>query len=58
MELAEYGEKHVRVTDTDGETYTGIAEYYPAEYCLHEYGEEEAGIRIGDKSRFATKSEA
>ena len=48
MELAEYGEKHVRVTDTDGETYTGIAEYFPAEYSLHEYGEEEAGIRIGD----------
>lgn len=58
MELAEYEEKHVRVTDTDGKTYTGIAEYFPAEYSLHEYGEEEAGIRIGDKSRFATKSEA
>ena len=38
MELAEYEEKHVRVTDTDGETYTGIAEYFPAEYSLHEYG--------------------
>lgn len=48
MELAEYEEKHVRVTDTDGETYTGIAVYFPAEYSLHEYGEEEAGIRIGD----------
>ena len=26
MELAEFEEKHVRVTDTDGETHTGIAQ--------------------------------
>ncbi len=46
MELSKYDEKHVRLTTVNGETCTGIADYYPAEYCLQEYGEEEEGVSV------------
>ncbi len=46
MDLSKYDEKHVRVRDIYGETHTGVADYYPSEYCRDEFGEEEDAIRI------------
>ncbi len=46
MELLKYDGKHVRAVDIYGETHTGVADYYSADYCLHEYGENEEGIII------------
>lgn len=43
-----YDEKLVRLTDDQGNTFTGEADAFPAEYALHEYGREEEGIRIGE----------
>ena len=43
-----YEEKLIRVTDDQGNTFTGIADTFPAEYGLHEYGQEEEGIHIGE----------
>ena len=31
-----------------GNTFTGVADVLPAEYCMHEYGKEEEAIRLGD----------
>ena len=46
MDLQIYDEKHIRVTDIYGETHTGVAEYYNSDHCLHEYGENEEGIKV------------
>ena len=46
MDLQIYDEKHIRVTDIYGETHTGVADYYNSDYCLHEYGENEEGIKV------------
>lgn len=48
MDLQIYDEKHIRVTDIYGETHTGVAEYYNSDHCLHEYGENEEGIKVED----------
>lgn len=47
MKLSNYQDKYVRATDIYGKTHTGIADYFPSEYCLHEYGEEEDCLVIG-----------
>ena len=47
MKLYQYDEKLVRVTDPDGRVFSGAALFYPAEYCLHEYGREEECLEIG-----------
>ena len=46
MDRSKYDEKHVRVRDIYGETHTGVADYYPSEYCRDEFGEEEDAVRI------------
>ena len=43
----EYDGRLVRIRDRWGKTITGVAYTLPASYCLHEYGREEGGIRIG-----------
>ncbi len=48
MDLYDYHEKHVRIVTRFGDTLTGVADYFPSEYCLHEYGEDEDCVIIGD----------
>ncbi|MBR6231025.1 MAG: GNAT family N-acetyltransferase [Lachnospiraceae bacterium] len=48
MDLSKYDERHVRLNDIYGETFTGIADYFSADYNLHEYGKEEDCLRIGE----------
>ena len=48
MELSKYQDKHVCVKDIYGETRAGVADCYPASYCMHEYGVDEEGIIIED----------
>ena len=48
MDLSIYDGKHVRITDTWGETLSGIAEYAGREYLECEYGGKEDGIFIED----------
>ena len=47
-----YENKLIRLTDTQGNTYTGVAHTFPAEYGMHEYGTEEEGIELGDNVVF------
>ena len=46
--FSKYEGKLIRLTDHQGNTFTGEADTFPAEYGMHEYGTEEEGIRIGD----------
>ena len=46
MDLSKYDEKHVRVIDIYGATHTGVADYYSADYCRDEYGNDEEGLII------------
>lgn len=48
MELSKYDEKHVRITDIYGETFTGLARYGNYDFLMCEYGGEEDGIFIED----------
>ena len=48
MELSKYDEKHVRVTHFCGDTFTGVADYYDADYCWSEFGKNEECIIIGE----------
>ena len=43
-----YEQKLIRLTDDQGNTFTGVADTFPAEYGLHEYGREEEGIHLGE----------
>ena len=43
-----YEQKLIRLIDDQGNTFTGVADTFPAEYGLHEYGVEEEGIRLGE----------
>lgn len=43
-----YEEKLIRLTDDQGNTFTGVADTFPAEYGLHEFGREEEGIQLGE----------
>lgn len=43
-----YEQKLIRLTDDEGNTFTGVADTFPAEYGLHEYGREEEGIQLGE----------
>lgn len=45
-DLSKYDGKYVRVTDTDGNSFTGYADCCSAEYCFHEYGTEENGVLV------------
>ena len=46
MKLSKYDGKTVRLTDFRGEVFDGEATWDSEEYCFHEYGEEEEGLRI------------
>ena len=46
MDLSKYDEKHIRVSDIYGGTHIGVADYYDACYCQHEYGEDEDAVII------------
>ena len=52
MELFKYEDKLVRVTDLDGNTFTGVAETFPSGYGLHEFGREEEGMQVGEYTLF------
>ena len=43
-----YDGKLIRLTDDQGNTFTGEADAFSAEYGMHAYGQEEEGIRIGE----------
>ena len=43
-----YEQKLVRVTDEQGNEFTGVADTFPAEYGMHELGVEEEGIQLGE----------
>ena len=43
-----YGQKLIRLTDDQGNTFTGVADPFAAEYGLREYGREEEGLRISE----------
>ena len=43
-----YEQKLIRLTDDQGNTFTGIADTLPAEFCMHEYGRKEEAIRLGE----------
>ena len=46
MDLSKYDGKHVRVTDTQGNVFTGCGAYLSSEYCLHKYGAGEDGVLV------------
>lgn len=48
MDLSKYEEKYVRVKDTYGHVFTGLASYGNCEFLMHEYGGDEEGIFIED----------
>lgn len=48
MSLNQYDHRMVRVAYAGGRVYTGIADVCCADYCLHEYGVDEEGVKIGD----------
>lgn len=47
-DLKKYDEKHVQITDVFGETHTGVADYFGADYCLHEFGRNEDSVIVND----------
>ena len=49
MQLSSYDEKLVRVTDTTGQTFTGVADFLLEEFCRQEYGVEEDALKIGEE---------
>ena len=46
MDLSKYDGKHVRVTDTQGNVFTGCGAYLSSEYCLRKYGAGEDGVLV------------
>ena len=43
-----YEGKLIRLTDDQGNTFTGVADTFPDEYGMHELGREEEGIQLGE----------
>ena len=43
-----YDGKLIRLTDDQGNTFTGVADTFSEGYGLHEYGREEEGIQLGE----------
>jgi len=52
MNLHRYDGKIVRVMDTDGRAFTGVAGAFPEDYGFHEYSRDEESIRIQDYQLF------
>ena len=57
MNFFKYEDKLVRVTDKQGNTFTGVAETFPSGYGLHEYGREEEVIKLDDYMLFESDIE-
>ena len=51
--LDAFGGKIVRVVDTSGHTFTGVAEACCSDFVLHEFDRDEESIRLGDYQLFA-----
>lgn len=52
MSLSIFQDKIVRIRDRWGHVFTGVADVFPSEYGMHEYGREEEAIRTGDTMIF------
>ena len=48
MNLSQYQDQIVRIRDRWNHAFMGVADCFPAEYGMHEYGREEEAIRVGD----------
>ncbi len=48
MDLSKYEKKHVRITDDDGNIFTGLASYGGKDFLMHAFGKDEDGIFIED----------
>ena len=53
-----YENKLVRIRDTGGKIFTGVASTLPVGYCLHEYDHEEEGIQLGMNVLFESDIES
>ena len=52
MELKQFDGLPVRVTDTDGRVFEGVADMDLPGYGLHEFGREEESVSLGRVCRF------
>ena len=52
MSYLQYDGKLIRATDRDGSAFTGVAKSLSSGFCLHEYGREEEGLKIGEHVLF------
>ena len=50
--LSRYDNKKVRITTTDGSTFTGVAEACPSGYGLSEFDRQEESLQVGDAQIF------
>jgi len=50
-----YEQKLIRLIDDQGNVFTGVADTFPAEYGMHEYGTEEEGVRLGEHVLFRSQ---
>ena len=50
--FTKYEQKLIRLTDSQGNEFTGVADTFPAEYGMHEFGREEDGIQLGEYTIF------
>ena len=50
-----YEGKPIRLTDDQGNAFTGVAEPFPAEQGMREYGIEEEGIKLGEHVAFRSR---
>lgn len=52
MNLFRFDHKIVRVIDTDGRAFTGVAISFPAAYGFHEFNRDEESVKLGDYQLF------
>lgn len=52
MNINDFDKKIIRIKDTDGKIFTGEASSISAEYGMHVYGREEAGLEINGYTLF------
>ena len=50
-----YEQKLIRLIDDQGNVFTGVADTFPADYGMHEYGTEEEGIQLGEYTIFRSQ---
>ena len=46
IDLSNYDGRMVRVTDSAGHVFTGVAEEQSNDYCFHEYGRDEEAVEV------------